>query len=111
MNASQIASPAERFSPPEACTQTNAQVNVAVSCPLQALTCYGLQNHAQHKELLQCPGLVNAILQHLALEPQLSDSQQAEASGKRLTAAQAEHAEAALEAAISLTISQGGLQV
>jgi hypothetical protein len=84
---------------------------VAVLCPLQALTSYGLQSHAQHKELLQCPGLVHAILQQLAPEPQLSESQQSGRSGHWLTAARAERAEAALEAAISLTISQEGLQV
>jgi hypothetical protein len=84
---------------------------VAVLCPLQALTSYGLQGHAQHMELLQCPGLVQDIVQQLAPEPQLSESQQPARSGHQLTAAQAQRAEAALEAAISLTISHEGLQV
>lgn len=71
-------------------------------CTAQDLTRYGLQGRAQHVELLRCPGLVHALVQQL--EP-----------GTPGTAAaacwDAARVEAALEAAISLTISQEGLQV
>lgn len=58
---------------------------------LEDLTRYGLQGHTQHVQLLQCPGLVHALVQHM--DP-----------------GDASRLEAALEAAISLTISQEGLQ-
>lgn len=75
------------------------------TCSLQALASYGLGGHAQHLELLQCSGLVPAIVGHLRTPPPppTAVAQQTEA--------QHAIAEAALEAAISLTISQQGLQV
>lgn len=72
---------------------------------VQELTSYGLHSHAQHLDVLHTPGLVRAMVQQLQMP-----TSQAHAP-LRLTAEQADHVEAALEAAVSLTISEAGLQV
>lgn len=74
---------------------------------LQALASYGLASHAQHMQLLECPGLVKAILRHLAAAtPSLTQHTSASPPGFN-----ADTVEAALEALTSLAISQQGLQV
>jgi hypothetical protein len=83
-------------------------------CPLspQALTCYGLGSYQQHRELLECPGLVEAIVQHMAPpEQQQGTDESSNVAHMQLTPTQLESAEAAVEAALSLIISKAGLQV
>lgn len=78
----------------------------------QALASYGLASHAQHLELLQCPGLVPAVmarLQHLAAAATPPPTQHTSPRGA--PGMDVESVEAALEALVSLTISQQGLQV